>query len=267
MLDLGDPVPLGVTVRAPDGTPADAGSVTCTVTLPDGTTATPTVAHDGTGLYSATYTPTLSGLHAVRWVATAPNASAFTDTFLVTPAVSTVVSMAGLRLHLGVSTSTTDEQLRRIAGVATDLAERYTGRSWRRTPIVETHDGGLCALVLRRTPVASVTSVVESGTTLATGWVLDSGAGILYRGTTTSEQAWACGRQNVVITYVAGGDVPETVRHAVLELARHLWDTQRGGSQLPRQAGAGDDWDPRAGFSMPRRVVELLDHHRAPGIG
>jgi hypothetical protein len=56
------------------------------------------------------------------------------------------------------------------------------------------------------------------------------------------------------------------VRLAVLELTRHLWETQRGGSNQPRQAGSGDDWDPRSGYAIPHRVAELLQADMAPGF-
>ena len=73
--DLGDVVTVGVTVKDSAGVAADATTVVATVTLPDATTATPTVAHTGTGLYSVAYTPTMAGQHQIRWVATGTNAS------------------------------------------------------------------------------------------------------------------------------------------------------------------------------------------------
>lgn len=179
-----------------------------------------------------------------------------------------VATLAQLKAHLGGLQHASDEQLAAVLDTALDIAERYAGRIWAARLVQETYDGDRAALALSSTPVQSIETVVESGATLAaSGWTLDQNAGVLYRGTSTSAGEWACGRQNVVVTYVAGPSVvPPTVRHAVLELARHLWDTQRGGSKLPRQTGAGDEWDPRSGFSIPRRVAELLDSHRAPGF-
>lgn len=83
--DIGDVVTLTTVIRDLDGDLADAGTVACAVTLPDGTTTTPAVAHDGTGQYSAAVVCTLAGLHVVRWVATGANAGAFTTDFTVTP--------------------------------------------------------------------------------------------------------------------------------------------------------------------------------------
>jgi hypothetical protein len=134
--------------------------------------------------------------------------------------------------------------------------------------ITETHDGGSCVLALRRTPVQSVTTVTESGVTLTSSdWVLDTAAGLLYRGTTAGAIAWRCGVQNVVVLYVVGASVPSsTVRQAVKVTLAHLWSTQRGPSNLPRQAGNVDEYAPGTGWSLPRRAEELLDSQMGPGF-
>lgn len=177
-------------------------------------------------------------------------------------------TVTDLRTHLNTPAADT-ATLQAFLDAATGIAEQYTGRKWTPQTVTQVADGGRTAIILTTGPVQAITTVTESGTTLTTGqWTTDLAAGILYRGGATSPTTWACGRQNVTITYQVGpATEPPTVRHAILELARHLWDTQRGGSQLPRQQGAGDDWDPRQGYSIPRRVAELLDAHRAPGIG
>ncbi len=184
------------------------------------------------------------------------------------PGADQVATLEQLKRHLRVTGAASDEHLADVLDVALDLAELHTGSIIAPRLIQQTADGGQCAILLTNLPVQSVEAVTESGTTLtAADWVADLSAGILYRGTSTSSAAWACGRQNIVIVTVAGpATVAPTARQAILEIARHLWDTQRGGSQLPRQAGAGDDWDPRAGYSIPRLAAELLDGHRQAGI-
>lgn len=84
--DIGDVVALAVAVTDSSGAAADAGAVTATIILPDGTTATPTVAHPAVGSYTTLYTPTTAGRYTVKWVATGVNASAFTDSFAVSQA-------------------------------------------------------------------------------------------------------------------------------------------------------------------------------------
>lgn len=86
MYDLGDVVTLTVTVTDPAGVPANAGAITCAITLPDNTTTNPTPSTTGTGQYAVIYTPPQSGRYVVKWVATGANASAFTDSFAVAAA-------------------------------------------------------------------------------------------------------------------------------------------------------------------------------------
>ena len=78
------------------GNPQDAtGAVVVTITLPDGTTATPAVTHAGLGTYQATYTTTQPGHHIVSWSAAGTTPGAYTDTFEVQPSTDqTIVSLA-----------------------------------------------------------------------------------------------------------------------------------------------------------------------------
>lgn len=81
--DLGDPVALSINIRDAAGALANAGAVVLTVTLPDGTSATPLVTNAGTGVYTAVYTPTIVGRYVAAWVATGANANAYTTDFVV----------------------------------------------------------------------------------------------------------------------------------------------------------------------------------------
>lgn len=268
--DLGDVVTISVNVKDSTGTLANAGAITLTITLPDGTTTTPSTANSSTGVYTATYTPTQVGRHGVRWVATGANAGAYTDVFdVLDPALLPIVSLADTKAHLNITTSTDDEELRRTIAVASEAAESYCNRVFRRQTVTEYHDGGKQAVLLRQAPVLSITTVVENGTTLtSTDYTADLNAGLVYRGSAAAPWQWYYGIQVVVITYVAGyTDPPQAAQQAVLELTRHLWQTQRGNVALPSLGGADDPigWGQTA-FSMPNRVRELLDPLCAPGI-
>jgi len=98
--DLGDVITLRCEVRDADGALADAGAVTCTITLPDGTTDTPTVDHEAdSGIYTADYTPAAAGYFAVRWLATGVNAGAFVQDFTVR-ADAPLLTVDDLATHL-----------------------------------------------------------------------------------------------------------------------------------------------------------------------
>lgn len=276
MFDIGDPVPLGVEIRDALGVLADPDALTVTVTMPDGTAASGTwtagatsgtigITRTSVGMFAAVYAPTVEGLHPVRWASTGANAAAFTDSFTVASASGVApVSVAEVRAALGL-TSTSDDEIRDLAATATQLVEDHTGRTWRRVVVTETHDGGREAVVLRRTPVQSVTAVTEAGTALTSGdWLLDTDAGILHRGT-WGGGTWSRYPRSVVVTYVAGpAVVPSTIRQAVIDLCRHIWHRHLTSSSSGRY-GATDEI-PDTGWLLPMHVRQSLDGYRAPGI-
>jgi len=277
--DLGDTVALGITITNAAGAPANATAVTCTVTAPDGTSTSPTTSNsEGTGLYAASYTPTLAGRHIVRWVATGTNASAYTDEFSVRDlTLLPVVGYDTVLTHLNIPTaSANEEEIRRFIDAAQDLAENYVGAVLGRRSITETYDGNTDHLRLRSPRAISITSVVENGITLGTNeYKLDDTGQRLYRLTASSLTAssysaygyWATGTDTVTVSYVAGFTVtPYAVQQGVLEIIRHLWQTQRGAVNVMSRTGTGDDFYPASTYSLPRRAMELLDPASLPGI-
>lgn len=273
MYDLGDVVPLSIEVRAKPVPPAtvgdlaNAGTMTLTVTAPDGTVDGPTtISPSPTGTYTYDYSTTQAGLHSFRWLGTGANAASHSDVFVVaSQALLPLVSLADARAHLDMSTTTTDEELRRFLLSASDLAERWTGRTLRRQSFTETFDGGRSVHLLSHLPVLSITSVTESGTALSAGdYTVDAASGLLWRGSTTSGATWATGRQNVTVTYAAGyAEPPPAAYELVLEITRRLWETQRGAS-----ADLGGDEYPAAGTMrlMTFRIQTLIDSLSAPGF-
>jgi hypothetical protein len=272
--DLGDPVALGITVTNTSGTAQNATAVVCTVTAPDGTTSTPTVTNSGAGLYDISYAPAAAGRYSVRWVATGTNASAFTDTFDVNdPTALGVVSLQDAKDHLNISTSTNDEELRRFLWVATDLCEQYAGRILGRRTFTETYDGGTSKIRLLSPLATSITSVVENGTTLTSDqYRLEPITGLFLErigsnGIQSFGALWSGVTNSITVTYVSGfAIVPPSVQQAVLEALRHLWQTQRGVATVSALVSSGDDYNPGMGYSLPRRVMQLLDPFTFAGM-
>ena len=274
-IDLGDQLPsLSLQVLNFAGALAPAASVVLTLALPDGTNVTPTVTTPSTGVYSATYTTVQAGRHTGRWVITTITGGAaqeiYVDTWDVddTAALSPIVGLADVKAHLGITSPATDDRLRAYALLASQMVERHTRRTYRRRTVIELHDGGTDTIILRQSPVQSVTSVTVSGTLVpTTDYTPELNAGLVLRNATVGAAYWVGGAQNVSVVYVVGAAVvPWHVRQGCLELIRHLWDSQRGGYSIPKQQGAGDTWDPRQGYSVPRRVAELLDSEIGPGF-
>jgi uncharacterized phiE125 gp8 family phage protein len=154
-----------------------------------------------------------------------------------------IVTLAEAKTHLRIAGAADDAQLQATIDAATDLCEQVTSQVWTAKAVTESYDGLMTiSLSLRTLPVLSVTTVVESGAAVpATGYTLDANSGVLYRGSPLAPMLWQSGRQNITITYQAGppGAVPPRIKQGTLEVTAHLWNRQRGGSNLPRQEEFG----------------------------
>ncbi len=257
MYDLGDVVGLAVNVTDAAGALANATAVVLTITLPDGSTATPSVTNSATGVYVATYTPAAVGRYGVRWVATGTNASTFNDAFTVATGAG-LISLDEAKAFLNITSTTNDEELREFIRAATVAAEKYAQRKLVREAFTETHDGGGTLVVLRHPRATSVTSVSVGGSALsASDYRLKFHGGAVERHNGTTAVPFSRGIDNVSVVYVAGvtGDDLTLAIHAVKQMLKHLWATQRGA----KRPNTGDEWESGAGYSFPRRVMELLD--------
>jgi hypothetical protein len=236
-LNLGGIIRLTYAVRDAAAALTNPSTATLTITQPDGTVAagtTITLPPAVTGQLIYDFTPTQAGLHSVHWATTVPT-TAEDDVFVAERPMALLISVDEAISHLraaGVITSDADrEQLQWLCLVASDAVERDLDRILVRRTVIETYDGGQFAIRLRSTPVISVTTVVEAGTTLAgTDYYVNTSNGILYRGAGVTAQWFAVGGQNVVVTYVAGyTDPPRAARAVALALVQSMW-------QLSQQA-------------------------------
>jgi hypothetical protein len=259
MIDVGDVVTLSVEVRDADNNLANAGTMTLTVTAPDGTVGSPaTITPTSTGVYSAT-TTAAEGLHDVLWTATGANAGKHRDCFMAGPYLP-LVSIADLISALGSGYVAADaDRLRDTLAAASAVIEAH--RPVRRRTATWTAGGGRNAIALPWKPVQSITSVVESGVTLsASDYVLDPTSCLLHRGS-TGYGTWTSGIANVVVTAVVGYNAPPRLAmEATIEQARHMWETRRGGAARGGQfGGAEDGYIPGAAHLITYRAAELLD--------
>ena len=275
--DLGDIAPLAFTNTDTTGAAADATAVTCTIYLPDGSTATGTVVHGATGKYTCNFTTTMVGRHAVKWQATGANPGSYPDEFGVRDFSKLgAVSLADVKRHINydLTDTTDDEEIRWFLDVANDLVEGHTGLViGRQTFTDELYDGGQTYIKLRNPLAISITSVTEAGVLLpATSYALDASQQWLIRLTNNAMLSslgfgtFVPGVQNIKVTYVAGYiDTPPKLRHGVILAFAHLWETQRGTFNVVR--GQTDNpVDARSSYSLPHRVEELLDSDSLPGM-
>lgn len=269
---LGDVVPLSVTVTDAGGNPANAGSVTLTVTLPDGTTdVTSGIAPTATGIYDHDFVTTQAGRHGVRWIATGVNESAYTDVFDAAAADGgTFVSLADAKAHLNKTDTKDDAEL---AAFILAACQMITDRIGQVAPVTITDDVHLHrpskTITLGSHPVVSVTSVQVIGSDLipaadlpnhVDGWELNPGAGVM-----THTRWFPYG--TIRVSYRAGmTPLPGNVRLAALELVSHLWRSSQLNSNGNRPGLSGqDDLAMRSvSYALPFRVRELLGLGKLP---
>ena len=264
---------LSTQVRNKDGQLTDT-TASLVLTRPDGTTVTPTVSHDGVGLYSADVTFDQAGDWLRVWSTTGTVVSVDSgQVHVVAPALQ-IVGLDEVKAHGNITGTQSDNELLDFIGAAQRMIEAEIGPVVRRTVTGEVHPTyGYAPIMLDLAPVLSVTSVQEVvGTTtnapLAAGlYELDGESGMLTRMFGGVQGYWS-GRE-AVVSYVAGrAVVAENVRLAAKELIIHLWrSTQNMRGGRGRGAGEPEAAAGPAGFAMPNRVREMLAGEALSPIG
>ena len=275
--DLGDKVYLTWNTVDSSGAAVNPGTVTLNITLPDATNVSVTTATSITGTYTASYLPTQVGRHIIAWSAGTTWSQAYSDIFEVRDINDIgIVGYDEVLEFLNIPAASANEnEVRRFIDASTDLAETYVGQVLgRRTFTNELYDGGTEFIRIRNPKAISITSVTENGLAIsASNYVLDYtgqrlyriGSGTLYA--TNSYGYWTQGMNNVSITYVAGYvNPPMSAKQGVLEIIRHLWQTQRGAINVMSRTNSGDELYSTPTYSLPRRAMELLDPTSFPGL-
>ena len=279
---VGSAVPLAWTNTDTQGNAQNAATVTLTVTLPDGTTAAPTVANNGTGVYSAKYVTTQAGHHLALWVATdAAYPGAWADSFEVQAlADPTIVSLAEAKdiLQLG-GTTEFDARLQGWNGSATEVIEYICGPVVQQT-VVETLPARGLETHLSKPPVLGLAVWTQVPPELANLGITVSSPpspmlrtrvyGIEYpltqlycdprRGVVTHTSGLPFYYCDYVWQYQAGRVViPSGIYDAGKIILEHLYQVYRGGVGAQDVAsGESVTTLPGFGFAIPNRALELL---------
>lgn len=185
------------------------------------------------------------------------------DVIDVQPLAATgLMSLAGARSQLNLSSTVNDSELRLFIAAATAVVEDIVGPVIPRV-VTEQHTGA--SIMLNEYPVISVTSIAPysaalGGTSYVTAELLVSQLGLVELASGSSFSA-----STRTVVYVAGrAIIPPAISLAARIIVQHLWDTQRGGSNLPL---ADDGMVVGAGWAVPRRAIELLEPFRkSPGV-
>ena len=197
--------------------------------------------------------------------------------------VTQIVTVAEVKTFLNITVSTFDTQVSDFIDAASQMIVNRVGDIAGSPTRDEWYDGGAAQILLRHTPIQSITSITESfGSSVVytlTPQVLDSGTatgawgysvdlttGLLTRRVSGIATRFAVGVQNIHVVYVAGyATVPADIKQATKLMLQHMWVTQRGGSKRPGQGG-DDEWTPAHLQAFPPRVEQILANYYVPGI-
>lgn len=267
MIDLGDVYRVRVPVRSADGTLTSPSAATMTITLPDGTMATPSVSlpPEETGIVIVDYPTVQAGRHQFVLTTTDPQ-TAYRDVFDVRQAeLQNIVSLPEAKAHLNISNDGSDDELRGFIEAATGIARYYCGTLFPAT-YVETHQACGTTLALRHWPVLSVSAITAVGTAT----VVDAADVDVDENGILRAEASMSG--TVRVTYRAGYTVmPANVTRGGLIIIQHMWETQRPRSSRGPAAPRGEEFmnaqDATGRFyTVPRRAVELFQPSIQDGI-
>lgn len=258
---LGSTIYGAVTVYDSSDELADVGSMDGTWTKPDGSTVAASVSRTSLGQYQGSTT----GDQAGRWLLTLTAAGVNSGDFPRTEIVDVwpadprfIISLADLRDELNVPAGVTvnDDELRLYVAAATAVVESIVGTVLAQTH-TETFDGGKAAVLLSER-AASITSVTVNGIA-TTDFVANLASGIVYAGTTSAPRSFQAGRQNVVVTYVAGGNaVDSNVVLAARIIAAHQYQVGQQAKKRDRNTLPEDYALSSSGYAVPRRAMQLL---------
>jgi hypothetical protein len=174
-----------------------------------------------------------------------------------------VVSLAEVKAELNITTNTSDGELQSFINRAEAILSKRVGPLGPVTVTDEVHTGP-GPIVLKQYPVVSVDSATSSDVAVS-DLDADLDAGVVH-GTFGSVS------RAVKVTYVAGREsLPEDLAAAVLELVRHLYESQRvPGTSRSFQGfggGSGDSDAPAgSGYLLPYRVQSLIEPYIVPGV-
>ncbi|MFD9943200.1 hypothetical protein ACFWYW_14595 [Nonomuraea sp. NPDC059023] len=245
-----------------DGVLVTPQSITLTIRLPDGSTAGPFIPEQaGVGQYRHDHPAITAGRHVARWLTTGP-ATADEEPFDVAALWSEagIISLTDAKNHLKIplTDTTHDADISEWIRASAVIIEHHVGAA---LPTARTEQlrGGTRHLLLAHRPVLQIDSVTlpGGGTLPPAGYELDAEAGVLTRMAGAHESHWEHG--HITISYTAGRrEILAHIRLAARIIVAHQWETRRGRMGGARAAGADEVWDPRMGYAIPRRALELL---------
>ena len=270
--EVGQSYQSSITVTDDLGAPATPASVVLTVTLPDQTTATPSVSTIVTGTYYADYVFIQEGLHRFQWVTTTPSSSE-TD-YVNATSFRSVIGLSEAKDYVNFGNAENQDILRQIMAAATEICENVVGSCVQRQ-LVSTISGSSKAAI--RLPGAPVPNE-EAVTSIASMWVggpvwtqangdfiVSPESGVVYL---AGMVPFYMGPWKA--TYTAGRLViPSSIQLACKEIIYDMWATQRpyGADELEPGPEATARFEQMVStYTTPAHAAALLGTNEMPGF-
>jgi hypothetical protein len=270
MISAGGMYPVAFDVLDATGALTHAASATLTITLPDGTTASPAITDAAvSGQYRLSYQTTIPGRYTAHAVTTGPVTS-WDDEFDAAPTPwPAMVSMADAKAMLNIPPAdhTLDDELRDFIAAATGMAEEYKHEIIVRRTVTDELDlrgrgwygYGQRSFRLWSAPVISLISVVSWDGTIT--WdvtqmrVSPSGVVRVMGGPPVTGL--------VDVIYLAGyQQISANYKRGALIILAHMWETQRGpgvGQLMGGIIGPEEHFrQPGEFFTVPAKAKEAL---------
>lgn len=255
------------------GSPVDASIQVLTITLPDGTSVTPAVTHDGTGSYHVDYQFVQAGLHRFVWTTSSPN-TAKTD-YVNADVFRSIVSLDEAKNYVNYGNSDNEDVLRQVMQAATELCESVVGSCVQRL-LTNIRIPGVSKIALRlpNGPIPSDTSVVSISSVYISGptWTQANGDFIVSHesGVVQLSSMSPFWQGPWKATYTVGRlIIPQSIQLAAKEIIYDMWSTQRpyGADQMEPGPEATARFEQMvATYSTPAHAAALLSPHEMPGF-
>lgn len=148
-----------------------------------------------------------------------------------------LITLAALKLELGITNSDSDELLSQLISQASGVVADITGRVWIAETVEEkfyfNYWECVPTLVLRRRPVISITTLTENGAALVedVDFAVDAEKGMLYRIKYGAFLNGVIGSPSVVVDYIGGYvlsgspsmNIPRGLERATMILSKAYW--------------------------------------------
>lgn len=270
-IEVGAQYRFSFTVKDDTGALVNPTTKVVTVTLPNQTTATPSITTDSLGTFHSDYTMTVDGLHKFNITTTGP-VTTRTD-YVNAAQFRSVLGIDEARTYVGETDTSRDSILRQVMMSATERAESIVGVCVQRVFTNERIPGSTRAVLkMPHVPLPTDTSITSISSVFPNGPAWTTPDLIVYPDSGTVEPLsripfwWGPWKA----TYTAGRLViPESVLLAVKEIIYDLWATQRPFGADSFEPGPEDTarWEQMlSSYELPPHAKALLEQEAQPGF-